>query len=127
MGERRKQFKGRAPELGTDEVPDRQWNANHTRGQMAVGGRLWLTTSRLVFVPNVFERGVMRRSEWSCRLADVTDVGVASRGIHPFNGAWRRRLVVHHSDGAGLFVVNHVEDVVGVIRQALTGNLHRPE
>jgi hypothetical protein len=127
VGEPGRQFKGRVPQLGTDEVPVRQWNANHTRGRISVGGRLWLTTQRLVFVPHALESGVMGRSEWSCRLADVTDVGVAPRGIAPWSGAWRRRLAVQHRDGADLFVVNHVKTMVEVIRAALPGEPRRFE
>lgn len=108
-------------DLGAGEVVVERWRANHTRGQVAVGGALWLTTQRLVFMPHGFERGVMGRSVWSCRLGDVTDVGLAPRGCAPFTGAWRRRLAVRRGPATDFFVINRVGDVIVVIQNVLGG------
>lgn len=115
------------PDLGTGEAIIDRWAANHTRGGVTVGGRLWLTTRRLVFVPTRLESKVMGREVWSCRLADVTYVDAAPRGISPWSGAWRRRLAVRRSTGTDLFVVNRVRNKVEVISGALAGEPSRPE
>ena len=105
-----------APPVEEGEQLRESWQANHTRGGLAVGGALWLSTTRLVFVPNRFERW-LGRSDWSCDLGDVTDVRIAKRGTHPTNGAWRQRLAIDHG-GVDLFVVNHVHDVASAIESA---------
>ena len=124
VGWQREQLEAAVPDLGADEAIVERWGANHTRGQVATGGRLWLTTRRLVFVPTALEAKVMGRSVWSCRLADVTGVSIARRGLSATSGEWRRRLAVHHSSGSDLFVVNHVRTVAETVRGALTGELH---
>ena len=101
-----------------NEEQRQHWGANHTRGPFAVGGGLWLTNARLVFVPHWFERR-LRRREWTCDLATITGVGVAERGPHPGTGAWRRRLVVTHDGDEDYFVVNDVEVIVASIQHAL--------
>jgi hypothetical protein len=124
---RREQLEGVLPDLGTDEAIIDRWAANHTRDGVAVGGRLWLTTRRLAFLPIGFETKVMEREVWTCRLAAVTDVGAAPRGRSPWSGAWRRRLSVRHGTATDLFVVNRVGKKVEVIRAALAGEASRPE
>ena len=84
---------GPPPRSPLTKVESESWLANHTRGQLAVGGRLSLLDDRLVFVPNWVER-VLRRPDWTCELAAITGVGVADRGLSPFSGALRQRLVV---------------------------------
>lgn len=98
-------------------VASKSWLANHTRGQLAVGGRLSLADDRLVFVPNWFEK-VLRGGSWTCQLAAITGVGVADRGLNPVSGAWRRRLVVVHDGREDYFVVNHVNQIVDAIELA---------
>jgi hypothetical protein len=72
---------------------------------------------RLVFLPNWVER-VLRRPDWTCELAAITGVGVADRGLSPFSGALRQRLVVMYDGAEDYFVVNHVDKVVDSINLA---------
>lgn len=119
MNERAAQSgEGAKPALRHDEIVQDKWGANHTRGNLAVGGRLWLTTQRLIFVPNWFER-LLRRSRWECELRDVEEVSTAPRGSHPWSGAWRRRLLVRHSDLVEMFVVNRVERIADAITDSI--------
>lgn len=94
-----------------------RWFASHTRGQITIGGRLWLTDRRVAFVPNPMER-LMHFGTWSCRLDSVTAVGIADREPHPFNGALRRSLAITHDDTTEYFVVNEVGDKVERIETA---------
>jgi hypothetical protein len=127
MASQPEQLKSPAVDLAADEAIVQRWRANHTRGQIAVGGALWLTTQRLIFEPHRFESGVMGRSVWTCRLADVTDVGIAPRGCAPFTGAWRRRLAVRCGPAADFFVISRVENVAEAIRNAQAAQLDRPD
>jgi len=94
-----------------------RWFANHSRGSNAVGGVLWLTSLRLVFIPNRVER-FLRRAEWTSRLDEIIEVRVANAGLNRTNGALRRRLAVRRRDGVDYFVVNKVEAVVASVRLA---------
>jgi len=106
------------PTLAEGETILGSWLANHSH-HVAAGGRLWLTSHRLVFMPNRFEVAVMRRKPWSCGLSSITDITVARRGLHPFNGAWRRRLEVVRGARMDRFVVKDAKDLGDLIR----GNL----
>jgi hypothetical protein len=105
--------------VAVSEIRSRlRWRANHSRGAIAVGGKLQLTGSELVFVPNALER-LLRRREWWCDLESITFVGVAARETHPFNGALRRRLAVAHDDVEDFFVVDDAERVAEAIKERL--------
>ena len=105
------------PSLLGGEAVTARWFANHSRGSNAVGGVLWLTSLRLVFIPNRVER-FLRRAEWTSRLDEIIEVRVANAGLNRTNGALRRRLAVRRRDGVDYFVVNKVEAVVASVRLA---------
>jgi hypothetical protein len=75
---------GRALGLGVrepvfDDGEEVRWEARANRFQhkiRAIGGRLYLTDRRLVFVPNKFEEKVAGKA-WSARLADLDRAFVA--------------------------------------------------
>ena len=94
------------------------WSAAQTRGQLSVGGRLSLTPSRLVFVPNRIDATAGRKM-WQCDLGSVQRVERAERGGPILGGGIRRRLLVGHDGALDHFVVNKVDTVVETIRQAI--------
>ena len=102
------------------------WHRNANREQTSlrqVGGRLFLTNHRLLFVPNRFDDATGGDS-WSCTTAEIAAVAVEpSRSALPFFGRTaqlRRRLRVEPRAGdAELFVVNRVEDAASTLRAAL--------
>lgn len=103
-------------DLDPDEAIVDSWRANRAVDGWASGGRLWLTTRRLVFANHALESTLIRSAlVWTCRLADVTGVSVAPRAFRPMS-AWRRRLAVHHIGGTDFFVVNRVTNIAGIIR-----------
>jgi hypothetical protein len=101
--------------------------ANHTQGPArAVGGRLFLTDRRIVFVPHAFDRDLWGRA-WSCPLSEIAEVGEEPRTWGLFDGGMRRRLRVTPNRGdKALFVVNKLRDAVQQIRAAaITPNQER--
>lgn len=99
------------------------WRRNANREQTSlrqVGGRLFLTNHRLLFVANRFDDAT-GGDPWSCTTTDIAAVAVEpSRPALPFFG-WtaqrRRRLRVEPRAGdAELFVVNRVEDAASTLR-----------
>jgi hypothetical protein len=106
------------PELGTGEITIKRWRANHVRGRRAVGGTLWLTNWRLVFMPHGVER-ISGQTEWTRYLADVTSVEVADRQAVAFSGGLRKRLLVRSPSGDEYFVVNRVSEVAASLVDAV--------
>jgi hypothetical protein len=91
--------------------------ANRTQGARAVGGRLYLTDHRLVFLPHRFDAGT-GGEQWNVLLSAVSLVDVAPRGSSLFDGSLRLRLRVTTMDGVEHFVVSKVEAVVARILKA---------
>src|SRR5665647_1413536 len=85
---------GPPPEL----LPDERWwsyaAANRAQGKRAVGGRLHVTTQRLLFLPNVIDARLGGKP-WSCALAEVGNVCVEPGRFaltELFSGGLRDRL-----------------------------------
>jgi hypothetical protein len=116
----------REPELFAGE--DVRWRRYASREQTAlsqVGGRLFVTVTRMLFVPNRMDMAT-GGSEWECALSDVSAVSVEpARLAVPFlghAGKLRRRLRVELAGGdVELFVVNHVDEAAEALREAIAG------
>jgi hypothetical protein len=81
--------------------------ANRDQGGRAVGGKLYVTAERLLFVANRMDHR-MRGLDWEVGRDLVNGYGVANRSLArgPLSGGIRRRLRVTLADGTeGLFVV----------------------
>ena len=90
------------------EVVQDAWLANHTQhAQRAVGGRLFLTSHRLLFEPNSID-AALAGQPWAAPLGSIDRAGVTGIDLSQFfGGGLRRRLVVAFTDGSeALFVVN---------------------
>jgi hypothetical protein len=95
--------------------------ANRMQGARAVGGRFYLTSQRLAFLPNRVDAAT-GGDAWETPLAGVSLADIAPRGSIRADGyaALRRRLRITTGEGTDLFVVNHVSQVVARIDQART-------
>ena len=94
-----------APTLAEDESIVWQKAANRQQSELrAVGGRLFLTTRRLVFQPNRFDSRT-RGEAWAIDIQDISEVAVQGRETTtPFLGKaakLRRRLRIDTADGTG--------------------------
>ena len=109
----------RKPTLQADEVARWQTAANRTQGNRSVGGRLFLTNQRVLFEPNRVD-SITGGQRWSVDLTEVHEVGVEKRGMNPVSGALRKRLRLKCTGTTELFVVNHVDEVIDVLKTALS-------
>jgi hypothetical protein len=84
-------------------------------GWRAVGGRLFLTDSRLLFRPHRFDAR-LKGEDWAANLADIASVGTEEADGHPFSGGLRRRLCIDLADGTTeRFVINQLETAVAMV------------
>lgn len=72
--------------------------ANRDQGGRAVGGRLFVTQSRMVFQPNRID-ALFGGKNWECDLDEIDSFGTVPRDGNPFSGGVRNRLRVETSDG----------------------------
>jgi GRAM domain len=92
--------------------------ANRTQGGRAVGGHLYLTNHRLVFLPHRFDAATGGHP-WEVSLRAVSLADLAPRGSNLFDGSMRRRLrVMTADDGAEHFVVSKPGEVASRIERA---------
>ena len=89
-----------------------------------VGGTLYLTQWRLIFVPN--ELNVPRRTPLSVPVTEIEALRRQERTWQPYNGGFHKRLRVELRDRPPLlFVVKHLDRVVGQLEHILLGS--RPD
>jgi hypothetical protein len=91
--------------------------ANRTQGGRAVGGHLYLTDRRLVFLPHRIDAAT-GGDQWEVSLSAVSLADVAPRGSNFFDGSMRRRLRLTTADSTENFVVSNVGEVASRIEQA---------
>lgn len=109
----------RSPKLAGGERVVWKQNANRTQGGRAVGGRLYMTDSRLFFQPNRIHAAT-KGQLWSAPLAAIESVSTDAPDGGLFTGGLRTRLQIVASSGdSELFVVNHVGDTVQAIQQGI--------
>src|ERR1051325_9657973 len=93
------------PVLDDGETVVKSYPANHTQGKRAVGGKLFLTTRRLVFVPNRLDSR-MGGQIWEasrCIIRRVGRVGPHFSIVELFSGALRSRLIYRPVISGGSF------------------------
>ncbi|WP_194820343.1 hypothetical protein [Nocardia sp. XZ_19_385] len=110
----------RSPKLADSETVTWKHFANHSQSRnRAIGGRLYLTQTRLLFEPNQLDGATGGRS-WHAPLGAIRAVGAQEADGSLFNGGLRRRLRLELSDGSvELFVVNKLDEVLGILDQAI--------
>ncbi|MFE7718398.1 hypothetical protein ACFU44_05085 [Nocardia rhizosphaerihabitans] len=107
-----------SPTLGASEKVVWQQLANRTQGGRAVGGRLYLTEARLVFVPNRLD-ALTGGKRWEVPLSRVRALGRQSPDGGLFSGGLRTRLHVDTDSGTELFVVGKLDEVIEILETAL--------
>lgn len=108
----------------TNPLPMSQgsWLANGEAAHIAVGGRLTLEPTRLIFTVQWFSRIFGgRRAAWAIDLADIAAVDVIEASWKGWlGGGMRRRLQVIGVDGStDRFVIDHVDWICDYLRHAV--------
>lgn len=107
----------KSPALSGNERVVWKKTANHTQSGRAVGGRLYLTDTRLIFQPNRIDAAT-KGQPWSASLAAIEGVSTEAPDGNLFSGGLRTRLQLSMSGGdSELFVVNGADAAVQVIQE----------
>src|SRR5438128_954470 len=95
-----------------------RWPANRVRRRRAVGGLLFVTNARLIFLPHQVER-LLGMKPWIVSLHDVTGLSeLPKRGV--MGSAARKRLAIEvRNEPREVFVVNRLEDRLRLLRDAV--------
>jgi hypothetical protein len=93
------------PEPPLDPVEQIAWKLplGMTLGGTVVGGNLYLTGSRLLFVPN--KLNLRTRNPRSIPLSEIVSIGKQKRSWTPYNGGMRIRLRVDLRGGPPVLFV----------------------
>ncbi|MEV0549605.1 hypothetical protein [Nocardia salmonicida] len=108
-----------SPALNAAENVVWQKLANRTQGGRAVGGRLHLTETRLLFVPNHLD-AITGGKRWEARLTQLRAVGRQSPDGGLFSGGLRTRLRVDTDAGTELFVIEAIDEAIAILDAART-------
>ena len=109
----------REPKALLGETPLAHWLATHTtniHGRWPIEGRLWITPSRLVFVP----RFGIRRFHWSCNFDAISSITVRPVDAWLFNRSPRPRIALASEGKVHFFVVRDPNAVLAVIEDAMS-------
>lgn len=100
------------PNLSSTEHVVESWLANRVQSPWrAVGGKLWLTNERLLFVPNNVEQH-LGGDGWECPIGDVSAARTVDRQLaQVFSGGLRSRLELTTQRSIELFVVKNPDAV----------------
>ena len=110
----------RPPKALLGEEARDSWFAVHTtepHGRWRTEGRLWLTPTRLVFVPVAYGK-LLQRLSWSCALGSVDDVEIAAPEPWALNREPRGRLRLRSDGRTDWFQVRNPEEALAAIRTA---------
>src|SRR5271156_4680585 len=107
------------PVLRAGEKVSWRRGANRSQGNRVVGGRIFVTNQRLIFVPNRLD-SITGGHHWSVLLNEIEDVRLEERDMSLWlSGGLRNRLGVGCRGGdSQLFVVNHVREVIKLLDSA---------
>ncbi|MFE3545157.1 hypothetical protein ACFXK0_19535 [Nocardia sp. NPDC059177] len=82
-----------------------------------MGGRLHLTETRLLFVPNHLD-AVTGGKRWETPLAQLRALGRHEPDGGLFSGGLRTRLRIDTDTGTELFVINKLDEVIATLEAA---------
>ena len=109
-------------QLSEDEELILSFPANHTQGKRAVGGKLFITNTRMAFAPNRIDAN-LRGQAMELSIPAIVRVDTAKpvfRITEIFSGAIRIRLSIHTNDKyIHYFVVGKPKSVADKINTAL--------
>ncbi len=86
--------------------------------QRAVGGKLFITNLRVIFIPHLFDSAT-GGEQMTFPLQDLHEIGTQPSGGDFFGGGMRDRLRLVHRSGMELFVVNKLPVVIENIERLL--------
>ena len=114
----------RSPKLtsGESALWDRAANREQA-GWRTVGGRLTVTSSRVLFTANRFD-AVLGGNDWATGRENVQGVGMSDRSLKggPLTGGLRRRVRLTMTDGSDeLFVVKKPDETAAELSRLLSG------
>ena len=113
----------RAPNALRGEPDLGHWLATHStdrHGRYPIEGRLWVTPTRVAFVPPPVFR-LVRPLHWSCNLTEVESLAIRSVEPWRFNRAPRPRIAIVTDGRTHFFVVRDPEGVQRAIGDAIAG------
>jgi hypothetical protein len=113
----------RAPKALGGEQDLGHWLATHAtdvHGRYPIEGRLWVTPTRLVFVPPPVFR-LVRRFHWSCNLTEIERLEI--RPVEPWrlNRSPRQRIAIVTDGRTHFFVARDPDAVREAIGDAIAG------
>lgn len=103
-----------------EEIRDRV-AVNAVQHDRTFGGHLYVTSRRLIFVPNPYgrSRGAAR---FETRFKEVTEIVLAPRGRTIWDGSWRRRVRVTTRTGqTAYFIAWRPRQMLALIERARSG------
>ncbi|MFC6013473.1 hypothetical protein [Nocardia lasii] len=106
-----------SPALDASEHVVWEQLANRTQGRRAVGGRLHLTETRLLFVPNHLDAATGGK-RWETRVSEVRGIGKEAPDGGLFSGGLRTRLRLDTDKGTELFVIGEIDEVIARLEAA---------
>lgn len=114
-------------DLRPGEEIRQSWMANRSVGWRAVGGKLFLTTERFIFLRHFLERLIpVQDQPWSREREDFVGAevfGAEAWPVRPLSGALRSRLcLVFVDESVELFVVWRPARAVAGINELLDGS-----
>lgn len=107
-----------APKLLADEQIRWSKVANRKQGGRAVGGRLVVTSSRALFIPNRID-ALTGGKNWECPVARITRIEAMPRDSDIYAGGLRNRLVIRGDKVFEVFVVNKLAGVLTELQSIL--------
>jgi hypothetical protein len=96
------------------------WTATHTtnvHGRYPIEGKLWVTSTRLVFVP-LFR--FVRPFRWSCALEAITTLAIKPVEASRMNRSPRPRVVVTVDGRSHFFLARDTDAVRAAVHDAMT-------
>lgn len=106
-----------SPVLGASETVVWRKLANRTQGRRAIGGCLYLTETRLLFIPNHLD-AMTGGKRWETPLTHVRAIGREDPDGGLFSGGLRTRLRLDTDAGPELFVINDLDEVITTLGAA---------
>jgi GRAM domain len=96
-------------------------SANRTQAQnRAVGGMLFVTNKRILFSPHLIDAAT-GGTKLQLPLSTISSIDKQAAGGDTFGGGLRARLIIKHSAGTELFVVNKLDEIITKL------NMHREQ
>ena len=108
------------PLLGPNEEVLLEIRANHTQGKRAVGGKIFVSDARLMFIPNCVDArtGGTTLEIPLGTITSVIQVRPAFRLTEIFSGGWLSRMgICTKTNETHLFIVNRLKRTLEIFKK----------